>query len=118
MIKLPIEKCKVLVTAEPEDLAVEDYFNTENAELDNQLAQKIIDDLESGNMYAWFCARVTVSYLHMSESEYLGCCSYDSEKDFIADSGYYMDMAEEARQRLELKINELYSTFKNLEKIK
>jgi hypothetical protein len=51
------------------------------------------------SMWAWCCVEVKASYLGVSESEYLGACSYDGEADFKA-SGYYDDMRLEALHRL------------------
>jgi hypothetical protein len=31
---------------------------------------------------------------------YLGCCSYESEEDFVENSGYYEDLKYEARGEL------------------
>lgn len=42
--------------------------------------------------WAWFCAKVTVSFDGFSATDYLGGCSYHSEDDFKKPGGYYTDM--------------------------
>lgn len=46
---------------------------------------------QTGNEYAWFCAKIKVQYGPYETQDYLGCCSYLSEEDFKMD-GYYADM--------------------------
>lgn len=78
-------------------------------------AQYVIEDIASGNPFAWFCAKVTASVQlgdrQFSASDYLGCCSYKSEKDFM-DSGYYEDMELQALNQLTTELTELHNTFK------
>lgn len=54
--------------------------------------RRINNEYNSGNIYAWFCAKVTVKYRGFEADDYLGGCSYESEKDFKENSGYYADM--------------------------
>lgn len=46
----------------------------------------------SGNPWAWFCAKVTVSYGDFSATDYLGACSYHSEADFKQPGGSFTVM--------------------------
>lgn len=77
----------VKFSAENEELNPEDHFdNTEDVKY-------IIEQHEDGNPAAWFCAKVTVSYKDQTETEYLGCCSYNSFQQFTGEeNGYYLDM--------------------------
>ncbi len=75
--------------AEPEDMSISDSFS------DERDVKYIIRQLERGNDYAWFCAKVTVKYKGYEATDYLGGCSYESEKDFKEHSGYYIDMIQQ-----------------------
>lgn len=77
---------KIEFTPENEDTDITGHFE----ELDIKRIQK---KYNSGNMAAWFCAKVEVSVRDISETDYLGCCSYNSFKEFQSDeSGFYVDM--------------------------
>jgi hypothetical protein len=116
MFNLPIEKCEIKFKAEPEHCVIRDHFDSGEPELDLKTEQDILDRLNDGDGYAWFCARVSVSYGEITEHTYLGGCSYKDEKDFVENSGYYDDMVEEARIDLELRLLELYNNLKSLDK--
>ena len=70
----------------------------------------IINELNSGNQWVWFCAKVTAKYKGFEGVDYLGCCSYESEADFKKD-GYFEDMKVQALEDLNRNIA---NTFKNL----
>jgi hypothetical protein len=61
-------------------------------EFDRQIEDEIISRLESGDIYAWFTAKVTVRDSYGREaSDYLGACCYEDARDFKR-GGYYLDM--------------------------
>lgn len=67
----------------------------------------IRDELESGNEWAWFVAKVTATHPDIPDLEgvdYLGACSYTSAEDFKTPGGYYDYMKEEAARDLLAKI--------------
>ena len=70
-----------------------------NEETDTKTEDHIIKQLESGNPWAWCTVRVTCYYdaglTGIYGTDYLGCCSYADEKDFI-DGGYFEDMKHQA----------------------
>ena len=72
-----------------EDIPIEDTFDPEICNID-----EIIESIENGSMI-YFCAKVygMVEGVELSE-DYLGCCLYKSEEDFINNSGYFDDMSE------------------------
>jgi hypothetical protein len=72
--------------AENEDMSPSDM------EFDEVNINYIEREFNRGNGYAWFCAKVTVRYRGYEAIDYLGCCSYKSERDFKENSGYYVDM--------------------------
>lgn len=72
-------------------------------EYDRELEEWIASELDSGNDYAWFCAKVTacleIEGVTFEGSDYLGSCSYKSERDFKSDA-YYSDMLDQALDAL------------------
>jgi hypothetical protein len=61
-------------------------------EFDRQIEDEIVSRLESGDIWAWFTAKVTVRDSYGREaSDYLGCCCYEDARDFKR-GGYYLDM--------------------------
>ncbi len=70
--------------------------------LDKEAEDEIIARLESGDVYAWFTAKVSVRDSHGREaSDYLGACSYEDGEDFKR-GGYYLDMIRECLDQIEL----------------
>ena len=60
--------------------------------LDREVEDEILARLESGDIWAWFTAKVTVRDSYGREaSDYLGCCCYEDARDFKR-GGYYLDM--------------------------
>jgi hypothetical protein len=73
-------------TPEIEDISPYDHLEKEDAD-------NVCKEAE-WNEYAWFCAKVEVTYNNLEATEYLGGCSYKSENDFKENSGYYEDMVQ------------------------
>lgn len=73
---------------------------SDDAEYDKKVENSIQRSLNAGNKWAWCCVKVTASYKGFSGTDYLGCCNYKSEKDFIKNSGYYEDMKQTAYDEL------------------
>jgi len=70
---------------------------------DRECERRIYDELGNGNEWAWCYVRVVARYDGIEGIEgvdTLGCCSYESEQDFIDNSMYYEDMKSEARDDL------------------
>ena len=94
-------KLKYTIEAVAEIIAPHEYFN---ALSDGKAAQRTQDRLDAGNEWAWCSVRLTCEhkdYPFLEGVTYLGCCSYDSENDFVMNSGYIETMKDEARQCLE-----------------
>jgi len=84
-----LEKLGVEIEFTPQD---EDIYPSDNMD-DQEMVNYVIEQYNSGNMAAWFCAKVEVKYRGLEATDYLGCCSYKSFKEFQSDeSGYYVDM--------------------------
>ena len=67
---------------------------------DEKVCARIESELESGNLWAWCLVRVECSAAGLSESDYLGGCSYRDVAEFLT-GGYYESMKDEARAGLE-----------------
>ena len=65
---------------------------------DREVEDEIIADLES-NPWAWCCVKVTARAGGLEGTDYLGCCSYESEEDFRR-GGSYEDMKDCATREL------------------
>lgn len=70
-----------------------------DAAYDKQIEDEIIEDLD-GNPWSWCTVRVTVELNGLKGVDYLGCCSYKSEQNFI-DCDCFEDMKIEAIAELE-----------------
>ena len=82
-------------------------------DLDTQAENEIIEDYNNGNEWAWCTVRVTARWRDFVGADFLGGCSYESEKDFIA-GGYYEDMKARALATLN---NELKTVKGKLEEL-
>jgi len=92
------------VTQEYEDLEVSGQFASGDAAADKEMIAKIIRRHNSGDIWAWFYAKVTVSFDGLTSDQYLGACSYEDEADFRRDGGYFSDMVSEAIDELNAQI--------------
>ena len=63
-----------------------------------------MEQLASGNQWAWCTVRVVATLGEFEGSDSLGCCSYASEADFKAPGGYFDDMKVEALDDLRRSI--------------
>ena len=78
-------------------------------DFDRECEQRIYDELEGGNEWAWCTVRVVARIPgldYVEGDDHLGCCSYANEFDFKR-GGYYADMKDEARRRLIDALEEL-----------
>jgi hypothetical protein len=80
-----------------------------NDEYDKKVEDEIIARLNDGDVWAWASVEVCVYYDEISRSDYLGCCTYKNEKDFIENSGYYDDMVESALEELNDLLQDIIS---------
>jgi hypothetical protein len=74
---------------------------------DEETERNVMNDFNSGNYAAWFCAKVTVILdgTDLEATDYLGGCSYKSFEEFIDTKDYFGDMIDTAT-------NELVSTMR------
>lgn len=70
-----------------------------NKQEDEKAEQWVIDQLESGNQWAWCTMRVVARWRDRVEAEtYLGMCSFKNEEDFVKSE--YKQMKIEAKDEL------------------
>jgi hypothetical protein len=97
-MKIDLEKLRKRVTIkhtlEEQDESPEAVFDDEGC------ITWIEDQLQRGNEWAWCSIKISVSYGGLTRHEYLGGCSYESEKSFVEGSGYYDDMVTTALKEL------------------
>ena len=75
-IFIPLDKCGTKFTREEEDTSIDDAF------FEQDQRDYVRKQIEDGNEYAFFCAKVVVYCGPLCGTAYLGACSYDSKKDF------------------------------------
>lgn len=78
-----------------------------DSDYDTQIENEIVDRLNSGDIWAWRSIKVTAYWNGLDGVDYLGGCSYESESDFIKNSGYYDDMCEAALADLNKQVESL-----------
>lgn len=103
--ELTRDDVEITVDIEAEDQSPRDHFTTEDENPEDQARnESMVEDIErrlaDGDLWAFGCVTVTVSWEGMSASDVLGGCSYDDEADFRKDEGYFGDMVDEALRRL------------------
>lgn len=93
---------------EPEFESPENCFDSGDVTVDKKMVAEIVRRALNGDPYAWFCAHVRVTYCDtLTADTYLGCCSYDSMRDFIDNSGYYNDMVDECIADINAQLSKL-----------
>lgn len=85
----------------PEDEGPEGHFGYATEE-ENQEAIRYVYKLADQTPWGWCRVKVTAERNGVEGHDYLGGCSYRSEKDFKR-GGYWMDMKREALRDLESK---------------
>jgi hypothetical protein len=99
------------LTIEPEDDDPKGHFASGDDVEDRKTVQWIRDELNAGNEWAWFRAKVTATHPDVEGLEgvdYLGACSYTSAEDFKTPGGYYDDMKTQAADELVKKMRAAY----------
>lgn len=88
----------------PEDVPVRgNAMASGDDEADRKVEDDLIRRLDSGDMWAWFSARVEAEAFGFKGADTLGCCSYNDQADFLAmeEQGYLRDMSQAARSALD-----------------
>jgi len=118
--KLRPEDVVFAVECLPEDIPVRgNVMASDEPELDKAEEDAIIRRLDSGDLWAWCCVKVTATLECTSQRkgyvptdvslvgvDYLGGCSYRNEGDF-REGGYFADMKENALEHLQSQVDAL-----------
>lgn len=83
------------VVCHPEDIPYRGNCSAIDPETDAATEAWIKKELESGNLWAWCCVEIRATKGGITGVDYLGACSYRSEKTFRR-CGEYRDMQRNA----------------------
>lgn len=87
-----IKQVEFAIEALPEYIPIKGYaIASGDPEFDAKVENDIAEQLEI-NIWAWCTVKVTATWKGLEGTDYLGGCSYKSEKDFMENSGYYLGM--------------------------
>lgn len=101
-VKLPkIEEVDFTIETLDEDVNPKEQLDNEEE------ANRIIEEHDNGNIWAWCTVKVTATHGDSEGTDYLGCCSYKDENGF-KEGGYYEDMKQAA-------YNDLINALQDLE---
>lgn len=108
-IKLPsIEEVTFRTICREEDMPIEgNVMASGNDAIDRKAEKDIYEQLENGNEWAWCCVEVQAEWRGLVGNDFLGGCSYDSQKDFEEPGGYYDDMKVQAYDDLIAQLRSL-----------
>lgn len=94
-------RATITTDARPESESVRgNALDSGDPAMDTQEEDRIIDDLDNGNQWAWFVAHVQARFAGLVGEDFLGSCSYASREDFEAPGGYHADMVAAALDEL------------------
>ena len=98
----------------PEDTEVRgNYVASGDDDYDRGCENEILAELANGNDWAWCTVKVTAQYEGINcieGNDFLGCCSYRDEADFLA-CDYYKDMCACARYYLYEQLEGILARF-------
>lgn len=101
---LTLDQCAITLHVEQDDIPVRGNAMASGDDLDKKVEDDILRRLDCGDIWAWADVTVTISFHGLSASDYLGGCSYGSEKNFRESSGYFDDMCAEALTNLNAQL--------------
>ena len=79
------------------------YYFTDTKDVED------ICELARRTEWGWCTVKVTAKWNSIEHSEFCGACSYESEDDFIKNSGYFEDMKREAIDCLFAELSKIES---------
>lgn len=110
MKKLTLKDIEIEVIVDYDDSPIRgNAINSGDITYDRLVENKIIDAVNSGDIWAWASVEVKGTYKGLTASEYLGACSYGSEDDFRSD-GYFPDMCETVLSDLNSQIEDIVNS--------
>lgn len=109
----------IIVECLPEDLQIKGNASAIDDETDAQVEREILEQLDSGNEWAWCTIKVSLKWKGYEGTDYLGACSYKSKKDFIDANDYFPDMVaiafNDLVDNIESDINNTIDSIKELD---
>lgn len=106
-----LKNAEFTIECEPEDMPVRgNAMASGNDAEDKEAEDWIIDQLNSGNEWAWCSVKATAKWGDIEGVDYLGGCSYKSKRDFIENSSYYEDMRDEAMDDLKRQLTKHFES--------
>ena len=87
----------------------EGHFDSGDPDADRETCAWIRKELDRGNDWAWCTVRVTALYRGFRGVDYLGACSYASEREFMEPGGYFDDMRRSALEALNGEVREAHN---------
>ena len=95
--------CEIEIRLHPEDTHPRDHFGYDTKE-ENDAAVAHVLALAERTEWGWCTVEVRAEFAGMVGNDYLGGCSYESERDFCQPGGYYDDMVDQAVEDLAVKL--------------
>jgi hypothetical protein len=115
MSAIRVTKADVTITlrAEENDIGPEESYvipGIKQAKRDARRFVAAVDEMiEKHGLWGWCEVTVTVRLGPLKGEAQLGGCSYESDDDFVQNSGYYNDMVNEAIAELQNSIDATYT---------
>lgn len=114
--RLTKNECKITITAELDDTPIRgNAMASGDDAYDKEVEDEIINRVNDGDVWAWASIKVTASWSGYEGTDYLGCCSYKNEEDFINGDTYYDSMVIAAVDDLNRKLAKIYEELKPLD---
>lgn len=114
---IPEDEIEITIEIEPEHIPFKGNCRVSGDPVfDKSCEDWIQSQLEKGNEWAWCCVRVVGKWNDLVADDYLGCCSYESEKDFRQPGGYFEGMRLNVIEDLNKKVRKIIETAQAYEK--
>lgn len=108
---ITLADCTVEIIAEQDDIGVRgNAMCSDDPTFDKECEDEILRRLDQGDTWAWASVTVRVSYAGFVGEDYLGCCCYEDEADFVSNGAYYADMKATAFDDMVRKMRTTYET--------
>lgn len=107
MKKLKLTDISFGIIAHDEHLPIiGNAISSGDIEFDKKVENKIIEEVQKGNEWAWCNVEVYGDYNGIFASAHLGCCSYENKEEFI-NGGYYDSMREDILKDIQSKLRDI-----------
>jgi hypothetical protein len=101
--RLKKEQVEFVVIVSPETDSIEKHLSFGETGVDySEFIQRVKDD-GGANVWLWCTVEVRATFKGLTASDYLSCCSYESEEAFRQDP-YFGDMKDQAFEELSVKV--------------